>query len=730
MSYLHHSYPYSSHPAVPLDQPLVFDPAMAHSSMIPQPMDGYLYPHPPFEMVDFYPPPIMDYDEYAENLSRPRLTKEQVETLETQFQTHPKPSSNVKRQLAAQTNLSLPRVANWFQNRRAKAKQQKRQEEFERMQKAKAQAEEAARGKSDTADQPESGSTVKAETPDESSNASLAPQKKSAETTSSTASTSRSHVPATSAPRSRHQKTPSESAREATFASLQRALNAAVAARDQFGRSGVEGEAVAPPPPADALEGSMPSSKMYSLDERSQTALNPTFPEWETPAESTSLTWTPSQSPEDTFSYGNLNAATSFTSMVESLSVAEMETPQQSFRRPSDGWSHHHHQHQHHNHHRHHHHMQEHVSKHHHPSASAMEVSFTYPSAASMEFTRRGSSDDLADSLEHIGIDATDSVHLNPQRVDPAAWKEPGKELDLAARRKRPRPAAIGTSASGRSSLAAGTVSMSPTTRLPSSLGATGHSVRQTKSAQSLNSRYAGVRKVSVAQRSPLNFSTFAEAGALSAAKAEMLQPSVSANTLAPPTPLTPEDFQHLLPPASPEGGYCLSAHPASQQLFQTSTTATTQPMQIHIASPPSTPLTMEVLSPFAYTTLAPPLSAPAQYTTFPPEYAGSCEVPLTARSWAEAVPMPSPEMNFAVGMPPSIAQHSISPIPDQGLSMDHETGSYSGSPPGSHAKETEFRIQEFPEQQEAHRFVAAQLSVQPPKKYTFINNATGHVEA
>lgn len=72
-----------------------------------------MYPQqpPPFDMMDFYHQPIMDYEEYAENLSRPRLTKEQVETLEAQFQAHPKPSSNVKRQLAAQTNLSLPRVA-------------------------------------------------------------------------------------------------------------------------------------------------------------------------------------------------------------------------------------------------------------------------------------------------------------------------------------------------------------------------------------------------------------------------------------------------------------------------------------------------------------------------------------------------------------------------------------------------------------------------------------------
>lgn len=82
-------------------------PAMANT------MDGYIYAHPPFEMAEFYPQPTVmeDYEEYAENLSRPRLTKEQVDTLEAQFQAHPKPNSNVKRQLALQTNLTLPRVA-------------------------------------------------------------------------------------------------------------------------------------------------------------------------------------------------------------------------------------------------------------------------------------------------------------------------------------------------------------------------------------------------------------------------------------------------------------------------------------------------------------------------------------------------------------------------------------------------------------------------------------------
>lgn len=110
MNYIHQPYPFASHPGHPMDQPMAFDPSMAPPPMM-HPMDGYLYPHPPFDMIDYYAQPILDYEEYAENLSRPRLTKEQVETLEAQFQAHPKPSSNVKRQLAAQTNLSLPRVA-------------------------------------------------------------------------------------------------------------------------------------------------------------------------------------------------------------------------------------------------------------------------------------------------------------------------------------------------------------------------------------------------------------------------------------------------------------------------------------------------------------------------------------------------------------------------------------------------------------------------------------------
>ncbi|KAI1105182.1 hypothetical protein F4804DRAFT_149267 [Jackrogersella minutella] len=63
--------------------------------------------------------------------SKPRLSKEEVERLEKVFQDNPKPSSSVKAQLADSLGLERPRINNWFQNRRAKAKQERKQEEYE-----------------------------------------------------------------------------------------------------------------------------------------------------------------------------------------------------------------------------------------------------------------------------------------------------------------------------------------------------------------------------------------------------------------------------------------------------------------------------------------------------------------------------------------------------------------------------------------------------------------------
>ncbi|KAI1334792.1 hypothetical protein F5Y15DRAFT_280878 [Xylariaceae sp. FL0016] len=67
----------------------------------------------------------------AKTESKPRLSKEEVEKLEKVFRENPKPSSSVKAQLADGLGLERPRINNWFQNRRAKAKQERKQEEYE-----------------------------------------------------------------------------------------------------------------------------------------------------------------------------------------------------------------------------------------------------------------------------------------------------------------------------------------------------------------------------------------------------------------------------------------------------------------------------------------------------------------------------------------------------------------------------------------------------------------------
>jgi hypothetical protein len=78
-----------------------------------QHLDRYFLGHSHGDFADFahHSSMMEEYEDGAEHPTRPRLTKDQVDVLESQFQAQPKPNSNVKRQLAVQTNLSLPRVA-------------------------------------------------------------------------------------------------------------------------------------------------------------------------------------------------------------------------------------------------------------------------------------------------------------------------------------------------------------------------------------------------------------------------------------------------------------------------------------------------------------------------------------------------------------------------------------------------------------------------------------------
>ena len=101
--------PYAAQPSLGPDNPEAHPTHFNHTPSQQQFMDEYFH----HGHYNDYHQPHMGQEEFedCEILTRPRLTKEQVEVLENQFQAHPKPNSNVKRQLASQTNLPLPRVS-------------------------------------------------------------------------------------------------------------------------------------------------------------------------------------------------------------------------------------------------------------------------------------------------------------------------------------------------------------------------------------------------------------------------------------------------------------------------------------------------------------------------------------------------------------------------------------------------------------------------------------------
>ena len=86
---------------------------MLHQHSHSHPQLNQMHPYAHLDYSDFPPHGSLqeDYEDGPEIPSRPRLTREQVDVLESQFQAQPKPNSNVKRQLAIQTKLTLPRVA-------------------------------------------------------------------------------------------------------------------------------------------------------------------------------------------------------------------------------------------------------------------------------------------------------------------------------------------------------------------------------------------------------------------------------------------------------------------------------------------------------------------------------------------------------------------------------------------------------------------------------------------
>ncbi|RDA90358.1 hypothetical protein CP533_3367 [Ophiocordyceps camponoti-saundersi (nom. inval.)] len=110
--------------------------------------------------------------------SKPRLSKDEVEVLEAEFQKNHKPSSSTKKALAESMRVDNARINNWFQNRRAREKKENNIREYEakqRLEKDKAEAEPAVVRQPDTARQrdlvassapfPEASSRIRMEAP-------------------------------------------------------------------------------------------------------------------------------------------------------------------------------------------------------------------------------------------------------------------------------------------------------------------------------------------------------------------------------------------------------------------------------------------------------------------------------------------------------------------------------------------------------------------------------------
>ncbi|RFU79966.1 homeobox [Trichoderma arundinaceum] len=68
--------------------------------------------------------------------SKPRLSKEEVEVLEAEFQKNHKPNSSTKKALAESMRVDHARINNWFQNRRAREKKENNIREYEARQRA------------------------------------------------------------------------------------------------------------------------------------------------------------------------------------------------------------------------------------------------------------------------------------------------------------------------------------------------------------------------------------------------------------------------------------------------------------------------------------------------------------------------------------------------------------------------------------------------------------------
>ena len=358
--------------------------------------------------------------------------------------------------------------------------------------------------------------------------------------------------------------------------------------------------------------------------------------------------------------------------------------------------------------------------------------------------SRRGSRGSNSSDL----VNGLDTIHLQRVQSHPSSDEEvfktpPIPNLNLAARRKRQRPAALGPVAM-RSHSCTAPHDSSPSAKA-ASLGPS-QSVRRIKSTgNSLNVLSGRVQKNSMpVQRSPLNFQTFHEAGAFDHVDAFKSQPANNSDlslssTIGPLTPHTPsvaEDQSVLwnkqnLPLES--GSALLHEHAYSNS-------GCDGPLQV--TSPPRTPahteMSMYNTPPYSHTALPcpPPQSAPPQLTTFPTYSPPFQPVPTTPLTYLVPQSLPDTYGYHQVAqMPQSHVQmyhYPIQPIyypvippqivQDSPITGGHYNFQSSHNPPPQ--KEMEFIIQNFPPSKDS----APRPSKSPQQytEYVFQNSGPG----
>lgn len=357
----------------------------------------------------------------------------------------------------------------------------------------------------------------------------------------------------------------------------------------------------------------------------------------------------------------------------------------------------------------------------------------------------------LAQSLRNVDIHT-------PQPIQSATFKSPAPPANIAARRQR-RPAPIGMAAM-RSQSYSGTAPppISPSRAQHQSLPP-GQQVRRIRSSNMINGAgiaHGRIMKSGSAQRSPLSF-TFADA---------MNSPRhVSGqSTLAPPTPMTPQDFSgqesgSQFPSWNASSGHA-TRHPSINETeleHEVPPASSSVPAQ-NFSSPPHTPsfyqhqFAQQRVGNNVITQNTPPQSAPASQLCFPSntyaqiqqqqqqsQHQHSISQPYAHPAMAMAATQSQPSLSSAAPSQPSAlqtvtfapTQHApVTSGPPPGVPLQFANGIPMVDDEGNITIAFPAPMQFLPEQQQQPMSHFQQMPTPPQQHYPYMTSATASPNA